>query len=45
MYARVSKFGDSFPFTFDPVLIPSNLNPFLLVLVVETLDLNKIESA
>jgi hypothetical protein len=39
--------GDSFPFffSFDPVLFYSNLNHFLLVLAVETPDLNQIESA
>jgi hypothetical protein len=32
-------------FSFDSVLFYSNLNHFLLVLTVETLDLNQIESA
>jgi hypothetical protein len=35
---------DSFPFSFDLVLFYSNPNNFLLVLAVENLDLNQIES-
>jgi hypothetical protein len=38
--------GKYFPFfSFDPVLFYSNPNHFLLVLAVETLDLNQIELA
>jgi hypothetical protein len=39
------QIGDSFHFSFDPILIHFNLNPFQLVLAVETLYLNKFESA
>jgi hypothetical protein len=38
------EIGDFFISDFDLVLILSNPNHFLLVLAVETLDLNQIES-
>jgi hypothetical protein len=44
-FARVWDWGFFSFFSFNPVLFYSNLNHFLLVLAVETLDLNQIESA
>jgi hypothetical protein len=44
-FARVWNQEFFFLFLFNLVLFYSNSNHFLLVLVVETLDLNQIESA